>query len=50
MHYYKRNLGDYAKKAGRTLSVFGRKIKLLAAEKVATLESQLQPQLFGGAA
>lgn len=41
---------DIASQAGRTLSVFGRKIKPLAAEKVATLESQLQPQLFGGEA
>ena len=41
---------DIASQAGRTLSVFGRKIKPLAAEKVAALESQLQPQLFGGEA
>ena len=37
---------DVASQAGRTLSLFGRKIKPLAAEKVAQLESQLQPQLF----
>ncbi|MEC8887339.1 MAG: Rha family transcriptional regulator [Pseudomonadota bacterium] len=40
------NASDIASQAGRTLSLFGRKIKPLAAEKVAQLESQLQPQLF----
>ena len=37
---------DIASQAGRTLSVFGRKIKPLAAEKVAEIERQIQPLLF----
>ena len=37
---------DIASQAGRTLSVFGRKIKPLAAERVAELEHQIQPLLF----
>ena len=37
---------DIASQAGRTLSVFGRKIKPLAAERVAELERQIQPLLF----
>ena len=37
---------DIASQAGRTLSVFGRKIKPLAAEKVADIERQIQPLLF----
>ncbi|ENW86648.1 hypothetical protein F906_01707 [Acinetobacter pseudolwoffii] len=37
---------DAASDAGRNLVLFGRKIKPLAAEKVAELERQLQPLLF----
>lgn len=37
---------DAASEAGRNLVLFGRKIKPLAAEKVAELERQLQPLLF----
>lgn len=37
---------DIASQAGRNLSLYGRKIKPLAAEKVAELERQIQPLLF----
>lgn len=37
---------DIASQAGRNLSLYGRKIKPLAAEKVADLERQIQPLLF----
>lgn len=37
---------DIASQAGRNLALFGRKIKPLAAEKVAELERQIQPLLF----
>ena len=37
---------DIASVAGRNLALFGRKIKPMAAEKVAELERQIQPLLF----
>ena len=37
---------DIASQAGRNLSLYGRKIKPLAAERVAELERQIQPLLF----
>ena len=37
---------DIASQAGRNLSLYGRKIKPMAAEKVAELERQIQPLLF----
>lgn len=37
---------DIASQAGRNLALFGRKIKPMAAEKVADLERQIQPLLF----
>lgn len=39
---------DIASVAGRNLALFGRKIKPMAAEKVAELERQIQPMLFQG--
>ena len=37
---------DIASQAGRNLSLYGRKIKPMAAERVAELERQIQPLLF----